>query len=67
MSEPPLDSPPLSVIFHRPLAAKKWLREAETCETLDAPATCAAIVHNTVGLGVDEEDQLRTWLDDADT
>ena len=33
----------------------------------DAPLTCAAIVRNTIHLGVDLEDRQKTWMDDADT
>jgi pre-mRNA-processing factor 6 len=31
-----------------------------------AVQTCRAIVRNTVHLGVDAEDRLKTWMDDAD-
>ncbi|ETV67828.1 hypothetical protein H257_16064 [Aphanomyces astaci] len=44
-----------------------WLKEAEACETADAPLTCAALVKHSLALGVDPEDQKRTWMDDADT
>lgn len=42
---------------------EQWLREAEQCEQAGAPITCAAIVRNTIHLGVDEEDRLATWMD----
>ena len=43
----------------------QWLREAEAAEASGAPLTAAAVVRHTVGLGVDPEDRLRTWSDDA--
>jgi len=43
-----------------------WLKEAEECELAGAPLTCVAIVRNTVQLGVDPEDRLKTWMDDAE-
>ncbi|OQR95081.1 pre-mRNA-processing factor [Achlya hypogyna] len=44
-----------------------WLQEAEACERAGAPLTCAALVRQTLGLGVEEEDRKRTWMDDAET
>eukprot|EP01116_Phalansterium_solitarium_P020812 TRINITY_DN6254_c0_g1_i1.p1 TRINITY_DN6254_c0_g1~~TRINITY_DN6254_c0_g1_i1.p1 ORF type:complete len:925 (-),score=402.90 TRINITY_DN6254_c0_g1_i1:208-2982(-) len=44
-----------------------WLKEAEAAEAAGAPVTCNALVHETVGLGVDDEDRKRTWLDDAES
>ena len=43
----------------------QWLQEAETAEAAGAPLTSAAIVKQTIGIGVDEEDRQRTWADDA--
>ncbi|CAI5735613.1 unnamed protein product [Peronospora destructor] len=43
-----------------------WLKEAEACEQADAPLTCAAIVHASLDVGVDNEDRKRTWMDDAE-
>lgn len=42
---------------------EQWLREAEQCERAGAPHTCTAIVHNTVHLGIDDEDCLATFMD----
>jgi len=44
---------------------QKWLAHAEDAEQANAPLTCAAIIQYTIGLGVEEEDRRRTWLDDA--
>jgi len=43
----------------------QWLKEAEIAEAADAPETASSIVKWTVGLGVDVEDRMRTWADDA--
>jgi len=43
----------------------QWLKEAEMAEASQAPATSAAIVKHTLGVGVDVEDRQRTWSDDA--
>ncbi|KAL3782295.1 hypothetical protein ACHAW5_010597 [Stephanodiscus triporus] len=43
----------------------QWLKEAEAAEFAGAPLTSAAIIKCTAGRGVDDEDRLRTWGDDA--
>ena len=43
----------------------QWLEEAVQSEAAGAPWTSAAIVKETVGLDVEEEDRLRTWSGDA--
>lgn len=43
----------------------QWLAEAEQAEASGAPLTCAAIVRHSIGQGVEEEDRLRTWAEDA--
>ena len=43
----------------------QWLKDAENAEASGAPLTAAAIVKHTIGIGVDPEDRLRTWADDA--
>ena len=45
---------------------ESWLKEAEAAELAAAPLTCGAIVRNTIGIGVENEDRKRTWLDDAE-
>ena len=49
------------------ISRDSWIKEAEECETSGAPVTCAAIVRNTIQVGVDAEDYVSTWMDDADT
>ncbi|KAA8526399.1 hypothetical protein F0562_008398 [Nyssa sinensis] len=43
-----------------------WMKEAEAAERAGSVATCQAIIHNTIGIGVEEEDRKRTWVADAD-
>ncbi|KAL2457939.1 Protein STABILIZED1 [Forsythia ovata] len=43
-----------------------WMKEAEAAERAGSVATCQAIIHNTVGVGVEEEDRKRTWVADAE-
>eukprot|EP01035_Chromulina_nebulosa_P017336 gene17336-22881_t len=42
-----------------------WIRYAIDCEMSQTPLTCSAIVKYTIGIGVEIEDQRKTWLDDA--
>eukprot|EP00939_MAST-03C_sp_MAST-3C-sp1_P003489 g3489.t1 len=42
-----------------------WLKEAEKAERANAPLTAASIVHATLDIGVEAEDRLRTYMDDA--
>jgi len=46
---------------------EQWLEEASKCERDGSPAVCQAIVHETVGDGVDEQDRLEMWKQDAKT
>lgn len=43
-----------------------WMKEAEGCERAGSLGTCQAIINNTVGVGVEEEDRKRTWVADAE-
>lgn len=43
-----------------------WMKEAEAAERAGSIATCQAIIHNTIGIGVEEEDRKRTWVADAE-
>ncbi|KAL3526997.1 hypothetical protein ACH5RR_011653 [Cinchona calisaya] len=43
-----------------------WMREAEAAERAGSVVTCQAIIHNTIGIGVEEEDRKRTWVADAE-
>ncbi|KAI1336324.1 pre-mRNA splicing factor [Xylariaceae sp. FL0016] len=43
-----------------------WIGEAETCEQEGAIITCGAIIRETLGYNLDEEDDRKdTWMDDA--
>ncbi|CAD6271047.1 unnamed protein product [Miscanthus lutarioriparius] len=42
-----------------------WLKEAEAVERAGSVLTCQAIVKNTIGIGVEDEDRKRTWVADA--
>ena len=45
----------------------KKLRSGESAERAEAPLTAAAIVHATIGQGVEEQDRLRVWTEDANS
>ncbi|KAI9004399.1 PRP1 splicing factor, N-terminal-domain-containing protein [Hyaloraphidium curvatum] len=44
----------------------QWLAEAERSEKEGYPVTCQAIVRATIGLDIEDADQRRTWMDDAE-
>ncbi len=46
---------------------EQWIKEAEQCEKNGYKATCQAIIKETIGIGVDDEDRKRTWIEDAET
>ena len=43
-----------------------WMKEAEAAERGGSVETCRAIIKNTIGIGVEEEDRKRTWVADAE-
>lgn len=43
-----------------------WIKEAHAAEYSRATATSAAIIKNTLHIGVDEEDRVATYMDDAE-
>ncbi|CAM8891011.1 unnamed protein product [Rhodiola kirilowii] len=45
---------------------EEWMKEAEAAERAGSVATCQAIIHSTIGVGVEEEDRKRTWVADAE-
>ncbi|KAK5168908.1 U4/U6 x U5 tri-snRNP complex subunit Prp1 [Saxophila tyrrhenica] len=48
------------------LKREEWITQAELCEEEGAPLTCQAIVKETLGWGLDEDDDRKQiWLDDA--
>ncbi|KAI9900414.1 hypothetical protein N3K66_004676 [Trichothecium roseum] len=45
---------------------EEWIGEAEKCEEEGAPITCEYIIRETLGWGLDEDDDRKdTWMDDA--
>ena len=48
------------------LKREEWITQAEICEEEGAPLTCQAIIRETLGWGLDEDDDRKQiWLDDA--
>ena len=48
------------------LKREEWLAEAERCEEEGAVLTSGAIIHETLGWGLDEDDDRKDiWMDDA--
>ncbi|KAK9453054.1 PRP1 splicing factor, N-terminal-domain-containing protein [Dipodascopsis uninucleata] len=47
------------------LEREQWITEAEKCEKEGSIITCQAIIRTTLGQGLEDEDQLSIWLDDA--
>ncbi|KAJ0052254.1 hypothetical protein Pint_02218 [Pistacia integerrima] len=45
---------------------ESWMKEAEAAERAGSVVTCQAIIKNTIGIGVEEEDRKRTWVADAE-
>lgn len=43
-----------------------WIKEANACEDAACILTCKALVNNTIFLGIDDEDRINTWMDDAE-
>lgn len=48
------------------LKREEWITQAEICEEEGAPLTCQAIIKETLGWSLDEDDDRKQiWLDDA--
>lgn len=48
------------------LKREEWIAEAEKCEDEGAILTCGAIIRETIGYGLDEDDDRKEiWMDDA--
>ena len=45
---------------------EEWIQDAEDCEKAGSVATCKAIIKSVIGTSIEEEDRIRTWMDDAD-
>ncbi|XP_062520556.1 pre-mRNA-processing factor 6-like isoform X2 [Corticium candelabrum] len=44
-----------------------WIKDAEDSDKGGSVATCQAIMHAVIGIGVEEEDQIPSWLEDAES
>ncbi|CAG8498054.1 301_t:CDS:10 [Ambispora gerdemannii] len=49
------------------LGRDQWLQEAEKCESEGSIGTCQAIVRNTIGMSVEDQDRKATWMEDAES
>ena len=45
----------------------EWIVDAEDCEKAGSIHTCQQIIHYVIEIGVEEEDQKHTWMEDADS
>ena len=45
---------------------EEWIQDAEDSEKAGSPITCRAVIKCIIGIGIEEEDKIRTWTDDAD-
>lgn len=43
----------------------QWLKDAVDAEKSGSVHTCRALIRNVIGIGVEEEDQVETWIEDA--
>src|SRR5204862_5893316 len=48
------------------LPRERWIEEAEKCEKDGGTLTSQAIIKAILGMGIDDEDRKRIWLDDAE-
>ncbi|CAF0850805.1 unnamed protein product [Adineta steineri] len=42
-----------------------WMKDAVDCEKAGSVHTCQALIRNVIGIGIEDEDQLETWIEDA--
>lgn len=49
------------------LSREHWIREAENSERDGYILTCRAIIDICIGMNIEEQDRLSTWLEDAET
>lgn len=45
---------------------EQWIKEAEKAEKSGGVVTCQALVSNTIAMGIEPEDQKKTWMEDAE-
>lgn len=46
---------------------EEWLNDAILSEKSSNPLTCAAIIKETLGFSLEEEDRMRVWLEEAES
>ena len=46
---------------------EQWIKEAEAAEKSGSVNTCQAIIRNIIGIGVEDEDQIDQWMEDAES
>ncbi|CAJ0756268.1 10544_t:CDS:10 [Entrophospora sp. SA101] len=49
------------------LGREQWLQEAEKCEKEGSIGTCQAMVRNTIGMGIEQQDKKAIWMEDAES
>eukprot|EP00727_Mastigamoeba_balamuthi_P007956 m51a1_g3781 putative pre-mrna-processing factor 6 (965) ;mRNA; r:158147-161220 len=48
------------------LSHEQWLTESQNAEKSDAPETCQALVCETMGIGVEDNERKKQWKEDAE-
>eukprot|EP01119_Soliformovum_irregulare_P017877 TRINITY_DN5376_c0_g1_i4.p1 TRINITY_DN5376_c0_g1~~TRINITY_DN5376_c0_g1_i4.p1 ORF type:complete len:1818 (+),score=627.39 TRINITY_DN5376_c0_g1_i4:113-5566(+) len=56
-----------SLAAHVALSRDQWLAEAEKSEQVGSVATCQALIQETIGIGIEDEDKKRVWMSDAES
>ena len=46
---------------------EQWIKEAEKAEKSGAVATSQALVSETIGIGLEDEDRKKSWIEDAES
>lgn len=49
------------------ISHKQWIEYAQNMEKAEAYETCRCIVHNTLPIGIENEDRRHTWTADAES
>jgi pre-mRNA-processing factor 6 len=44
-----------------------WMKDGIDCEKAGSVHTCQSIIRNVIGIGIEQEDQLKTWIEDAES
>ncbi|PIO15618.1 hypothetical protein AB205_0017190 [Aquarana catesbeiana] len=46
---------------------EQWIQDAEECDKAGSVVTCQAVTRAVTGIGIEEEDRKRTWMEDAES